>query len=328
MAAYTGLMTGAGAASGLEQLFARLRAEELLANQGRTVDIDELESQSTDRARRAQADLGQGTLAENTRQFEALAPGRDAATALNTASARESGVRSDTGEEQLGILRGLRLGDSGGGPSADAGAGDSQPGMGDPALNSPLGRIRLSAAGINPNNAFGPVNTSNTSDEQWFDSYFERLNGLKPGQGVGRGRELTFEERQEAAEMKPQTMIAQGNLDARTKEASIRQRKQELDIRSAELRLQQDEAVPPAMRPFLLAEFRNRIQNDVQSKQSWMQWLKGEEVADPSAQIDQILADVMSKAASGIPGTSGTPQAPPGGGGTRRRYNPATGRIE
>lgn len=321
MAAYTGLMTGAGAASGLEQLLARLRAEEMLANQGRQVDINEFESQSADRARRAAAELGTGTLAENTRQFDVNAPTREAAAALNTASARESGVRADTGEENLGILRGLRLGGSGGGePNASVGVGGV-----DPALNSPLGRIRLTAAGINPNNAFGPVNTSNTSDEQWFDSYFERLRGLEPGQGVGRGRELTFEERQEAAEMKPQTMIAQSNLDVRTKEAAIRQRKQELDIRSAELKLQQDEAIPPAMRSFLLAEFRNRIQNDVQSKQSWMQWLRGEEVADPSAQIDQILADVMSKVASGVPGTGGTPPAPPG---ARRRYNPATGRIE
>lgn len=316
MAAYTGLATGAGAAAGLEQLFARLRADELLKNQGRTVDIDEFEAQSTDRARQAQADLGQGTLAENTRQFDINAPGRDAATALNTASARESGVRSDTGEEQLGILRGLRLGDSGGG----------EPGAGgvDPALNSPLGRIRLSAAGINPNNAFGPVNTSNTSDEQWFDSYFERLNGLKPGEGVGRGRELSFEQRQTAAEMKPQTMIAQGNLDVRTREAGIRQRKQELDIRSAELRLQQDAAIPPAMRPFLLAEFRNRIQNDVQSRQTWMQWLRGEEVADPSAQIDQILADVMSKATSSMPAPGGPPNTSTPGGpgaGTRRRFD-------
>ena len=316
MAAYTGLLTGAGAGAGLEQLFARLRAEEQLANQGRSIDIDEFESQSTDRARQAQAALGRDTLGENVRQFDANAPGRDAATTLNTASARESGVRADTGAEQLGVLRGLRpmLEGSGG---ADASVGGSS------ALNSPLGRIRLRTAGINPNEAFGPVEQDNTDEEQYLRSYAEKTLG--PGK---TGKDLTFDQRLEAMKLKPQTMIAQGNLDARTKEASIRQRKQELDIRSAELKLQQDEAIPPAMRPFLLAEFRNRIQNDVQSKQSWMQWLKGEEVADPSAQIDEILADVMSKAASGVPGTGSTPAGAGAGTGARRRYNPATGQIE
>ena len=306
MASYTGLATGAGAAGGLETLLARMRAEEMLANQGRQIDIDKFEAESADATRRGQLDLGGRQLGEETRQFDEQAPNRIATAALNTAGARESGVRSDTGEESLSVLRGLRpyLG------GADAGADPN-------ALNNPLGRIRLSAAGIEPNSAFGPVDTSNTSDEQWFDSYFERLNGLKPGQGVGRGRELTFEQRQEAAEMKPQTMIAQSNLNIRSSESKLRQQKQQLDIREAEMKIQQDEKIPPAMRPFLLAEFRNRMQNDIQTRQTWIQWLNGEDVADPSAQIAQIFADVMSKAGQIPAAAPGTAPA----GAPRRRFD-------
>lgn len=317
---YTGLATGAGAASGLETLFARLRAEEALANQGRSIDIDQFEAQSLDANRRGILDLGNRNLGENTRQFNEEAPNRTAAAALNTAGARESGVRADTGAEQLSVLRGLRgffeppvsggadtLGSSG----AAAGGADSVAGSGAvDSLNNPSGRIRLSAAGLNPNEAFGPPNVDNTDEEQYLTAYAVKTLG------AGKtGRDLTFDQRLEAMKMKPQTVIAQGNLNIRSSESALRQQKWKLDIRDAELNLAQDEKIPPAMRPFLLAEFRNRIQNDVTASQSWSQWLNGESVADPSAQIATIYADVMGKAHT-APGAPSAPATTP-----RRRFN-------
>ena len=317
MASYTGLATGAGAASGLETLFARLRAEEALANQGRSIDIDQFEAESLDRNRTGVLDLGNRQLGENTRQFDTQAPNRIATADLNTASAGESRMRTDTGNEALGVLRGLRPYLSGGGADAsvDSGVGPADPNT----LNNPLGRIRLSAAGLEPNTVFGPPNVDNTDEEQYLTSYAVRELG------AGKtGRDLTFDQRLEAMKLKPATMISQGNLDIRSGESILRQQKQRLDIRQAEMKIEGDEKVPLEMRPFLLTEFRNRIQNDVQS-QTWGQWLRGEDVPDPSAQIEQIMADVISKAGATPPGGAGTA---PAGAPRRRVYNPATGTIE
>lgn len=311
MAAYTGLATGAGAADGLEKLFARMRAEEALANQGRQIDIDAFEAGSMDTNRRGVLDLGNRNLGEDVRQFDAGAPGRDATTALNTASAREAGVRTEAGQESLAVLRGLKpyLGgaDTSGGVSAPGATPDPE------ALNTPLGRIRLSAAGLEPNTAFGPPQVDNTDEEQYLTSYAVREMG--PGK---TGRDLTFDQRLAAMKLKPQAVIAQSNLDIRSSESNLRRQKQTLDIKSAEMQIQQNEAIPPHMRPFLLAEFRNRIQNDIQSSQTWNQWLNGESAPDPSAQIATIMADVLSRAT--------TPPTAPGTAPATGAVNPNTPR--
>lgn len=292
---YTGLATGAGAAQGLETLLARLRAEEELSNQGRQVDINEFTSRSLDRDRSTTADQGQQRINEGISEFQQMAPTREANIAGMTANARAANTNADQGQEQLGVLRGLKPyfggADANAGGSTGAGAGVAP----DPnQLNNPLGRIRLSAAGLNPNEAFGPPNVDNTDEEQYLTAYAQKVLG------AGKtGRDLTFDQRLEAMKQKPQTMIAQSNLNIRSSESKLRQQKWGLDIREAEMKLQQDEKIPPGMRPFMLAEFRNRMQNDVQSKQTWTQWWNGEEVADPSAQIAEVMADVLSKAAAG-----------------------------
>lgn len=283
--AYAGLATGAGGAAGLETLFARMRAEEALANQGRSIDIDKFNAESTDTNRR-------GVLAENTRQFNEEAPLRGAQTTADIAGARENNANAGILEERGNVLRGLRpiLGNAGpgsGGTSSGvaSGGGDALGGM-----DNPAGRLRLSVAGIPPSGVF----ENDTNGEDTLDAYAVKVLG--PGH---TRHELTFDQRNDALKADPRfgqanirIGLAEQGMGIRTSESALRKRKMELDIRSAEQRLNE---LPQLQRSMALAEFRNRMQNDVTTKQTWTQWLNGEDLADPSAQIDQIAADVLSK---------------------------------
>lgn len=325
MAAFTGLLTGAGAANGLEVLLARMRAEEALANQGRALDIDEFEANSMDRYRTGQLSNASNTLGENQRQFDAEAPNREATARSLLAGANVNQAEAGLKEEQLGFLKGLRPiigpgvepGAAGGGPAASNLGSDVS------GLNTPLGRIRLDAAGLNPSAAFGPVNVSNAGDEQLMDAYYEKLNGMAPGTGTGLGNRLTFDQRLEALKQKPNTMIAQGGLDLRRTAAGERTEMHKLRVRLAEQQLNQG-VTDPLRRQMALAEFRNRIQNDIQQP-TWMTWLSGQDVPDPGAQIETIATDIITKYSQQGP-TGASNSAPPGGSATpppapRRRFD-------
>lgn len=301
-----GLMTGAGAAGGLETLLARMRAEEVLANQGRKIDLDEFDSRSMDRARTASTDQGQQRIDQGASQFEAGAPLREANVAHLGAETEHLGAETAGLNAKSDVIKGLLTngGSDVGGPSG-----------GPPSMNSTQGRIRLSAGGFSPTAILGSVDQDNTDEEQYLTAYAKKTIGP-----AATGKDLSFDQRLTAMKMKPQTVIAQGNLNVRSTESNLRQRKAELDIQSMTNKLQMDEKIPPALRPFMLAEFQNRITKDVKSAPTWSQWLNGESVADPSAQIAQIYADIVGKAAqgSGPSAPAIPPVAAPGTRKTRR----------
>lgn len=312
------LATGAGAAGGLETLYARMRAEEQLRNQGRAIDIDEFNAGSLDTNRR-------GVLGENIRQFDAEAPTRAAQVTSLGASARENNANAGLLEGRGSILKGLSS-------SFGAGGGDTGSGGGVTALDNPAGRLRLSLGGIPPNSVF----ENETGGEATLDAYARKIGK------TGRN-DLTFDERNAALKEDPRfkqadtrIQISQDNLGIRQTESQLRQRKMDMDIRDQEAKFNDLQGTAKDM---AMAEFRDRIAKDVKSKQTWTQWFNGESVPDPSAQIAAIAADVMGKyhnPGRGNPNNpAGNPPAviAPGaaggtGTGTRRRYNPATGQIE
>jgi hypothetical protein len=282
-----GLATGAGAAGGLETLLARMRAEEALANQGRMIDLDEFET-------RQLAGHRQATLAENQRQFDTQAPLRQAQTTNLTASARESNVDADLSTERVSALRGLRgtlpgAQPQGGIVAGTPGAG-TQTGAGGEVggLNSPFGRLRLSLAGITPSQVF----PNDSGEDETYDAFARKI-------GKNSRFDLTFDERMEAERQSPRfqqgqsrIQISQDNLGVRRQESDLRKRKMELDIQASEMKMSE---IPVLQRQMAIAEFRNRIQNDITSKSTWSQWLAGDSVQDVPAQINQIRDEVLAK---------------------------------
>lgn len=282
-----GLATGAGAAEGLETLLARMRAEEALRNQGRNIDLNEYEAQSA-------AGHRQSTLQENARQFDAAAPVRAAQTASLTAGARESNVDADLGTERVGALRGLSsmlpgVQPASGPVTGTPGAG-AQTGTGGEVggLNSPFGRLRLSLAGVTPSQIF----PNDTGGDETLDAFARKI-------GKASRFDLSFDERNAALKQDPRFQQGQtriqlsgGNLDVRRQESDLRKRKLELDIQASEMKLGE---IPAIQRQMAIAEFRNRIQNDITSKATWAQWLAGDSVQDVPTQINQIRDEILAK---------------------------------
>lgn len=291
MASFTGLATGAGAAGGLETLLARMRAEEALHNQGRSIDIDEFNAQSGDQYRQGELGVQQAGEAEKAREWDQSAPTR-AAEVANT----ESGTAHNTAEtgilnERIPMLRGLRSVVEGqdGTQGSDTGSSGA-PASGVGSLDNPAGRLRLSLGGISPSGVFERP----SGEEEFLDA------GAKSrGMTDRNDPRYTFAMRNEDLAKKPSTVIAQGNLDNSSERLALSkqtagERKQlnDLRIKQAEQQLAQ---IPPLQRELALAEFRNRIQNDVSTNRSFMQWINGDPVPDPGAQITAIAADVQTK---------------------------------
>lgn len=296
--AYAGLATGAGAGAGLETLFARMRAEEQLKNQGRQVDLDEFNSRSLDTDRRAR-------LGEDVRQFDAGAPVREAQVGSLNAGAAENNANAGLIEGKSGMLKGLREvtmpGMEAGPGTGEAGASAGGPSAnGVSSLGSPLGRLRLSLAGLPADSIVGPVRQPDNTDED-LDAFAQKIGKTDRSQ-------LSYDERMKGLAGRPNTVIAQGGLDIRRRDADQRQQMFDLRKRLAEKSLTE---LPPEVRQIAAAEFNNRITNDIKT-QSWMQWFKGEEVPDPSAQIEQIAAEVMGH--YGVNGPNATKPGGPGGG--------------
>jgi hypothetical protein len=156
------LFAGAGAASGLETLLARERAEEQLRNAG-------LEIGQRDR----QLDLEGSRQGEQRREFDALGPSRDsevdyhkAATGHLNAEAGALGAKSDILRGLLpmfgaggnvatpGYTSGGSIGSGGtGGVASPAGLGGGVSGQSSH-LDTPSNRLAMSVAGITPSNVF------------------------------------------------------------------------------------------------------------------------------------------------------------------------------
>lgn len=297
--AFGGLATAAGAGEGLETLFARMRAEEALRNQGKSIDIDKFNAESADRGRTGTLDLQNRDLAEKASEFAAGAPQRTAEVANLGANTLHTGAETDSLGMRNSILKGLFSTDGGagsgamGGPTSGANAGG---GAGVASLDNPAGRLRLSVAGVTPSSIFEKP----TGDEEYLDRYAQQ-------HGMVDRNDPKFSHDMEIAALreKPQTVIAQGGLDLRREDSANRKKESDLRIKAAEAKLND---IPVLQREIALADFRNRIQNDITTSRTWAQWWNGEAVQDPSAQIDNIAADIMTKyggkstvAASGAP---------------------------
>lgn len=301
--AFAGLATAAGAGEGLETLFARMRAEEALRNQGRSIDIDKFNAESADRARTGQLGVQQGDAAEKIREFDVNAPVRSADVAHLGADTAHMGAETTGLEDKNNILRGLMpiLGASNGQAGADVG-NPLNPGAttggstGVASMDNPAGRLRLSVAGITPSSVFHDDTEAEKNDTAYAASI-----GKTPDQ-------LTFADRVAMQKALPNYGLATTRIalstDANNRantESTLRQREMNIRIKEGEQKLKD---LPPLQRELALAEFQNRIKNDVQSKQSWSQWLNGDPVEDPGSQIDKIMADVVAK-------HGGTPAASP-----------------
>lgn len=144
-----GLATGAGAAGGLETLFARMRAEEALRQHQEQLD-QQRDYQS--------AELGlQG---RNTAVAEAGSKRAD--TTASTAN--------DFAKVKLNALKSITADDAGQ-PSADM-----------PDFNNPKGRTMFQLAGLNANETYGAVPTDrpeNLNPEESFYNSYAREHGLK-----------------------------------------------------------------------------------------------------------------------------------------------------
>lgn len=300
-----GLMTGAGASEGLEDLLARMRAEEQLAQRGRSIDIDEREAISMDEHRRGTREHDTSVLGEDVRQFDALQPTRTAGVANVNATAAQTAAETEGITEKNTILKGLR---------------DSFSGTAGADLNNPMGRFRIEAAGMSPNNIYGSVDTANTADDLLLDAYAREI-------GKGSRKDLSSDEQVAALRKKPNTVISQGNLDIRRGAETDRKQMHALRIKLAERDLQ---SIPPINQAMAMAEFRNRIANDVEGAPNFAQrWVLGADTPDdPSTQIDAIKADIIKKyGVTAAPDTS-TPAAPVAPTAPRRgKFDPATGQI-
>ena len=280
-----GLMTGAGAAEGLEDLLARMRAEEQLAQRGRALDVDEFNSRSLDENRR-------GTLAEDVRQFDTMGPTRTAGVANTRANTAQTTTETEGLTQRNSILKGLRE-DFGGGVTGVGGVPD---------LNNPSGRLRLRMADVPPNDIYGAVDTDNTGDEKLVAAYMSSIG--KPGQ------QPSYQDIVKALAGKPNTVISQGNLDLRRGSEADRKQMHTLRIKLAERDIA---GLDPLQRAMALAEFRNRIQNDVEAAPNFAQrWILGQETPDdPDVQIEAIKQDVLKKYGQGQAAPT-TPVAAPG----------------
>lgn len=306
MANFEMLATGAGAAEGLEELFARMRAEEALSNQSRALDIDERQGSELSRYRSDELGLRRDEQA-------ALRPGREADARLTNANA-------DVTSGQAEVLKGLRS-IATGQPGASAEMGSSSiasPAVvgGDPtALNNPLGRLRLRLAGIPPNDMFGAVDTPNTEWETEMNAYAVKL-------GKRSYKDLTWDEIQ-AARTDPMAddrlrmaaerlEVSKGQLDLSRDRLGFQQEQAAQRQAMAAARFEQE--LPSHLRAMATAEYNDRIKREIGSD-------------DPPAKYDSIRDEIVAKYKTPVaPGsTSGVP-AP--GAPRRGRYNPATGQIE
>lgn len=304
--AFAGLATAAGAGDGLETLLARMRADEVLKNQGRSIDIDQFNANSADRSRTGQLDVQRGELAEKANEFSANAPVRAADVANANATAAHTGAETTGLEDKNNIIKGLM-------PSLGANNGQAGAEVGNPlnpgattggstgvaSMDNPAGRLRLSVAGITPSSVFHDDTEAEKNDTAYASSI-----GKRPDQ-------LTFADRVAMQKALPNYGLATTRIalstDANNRansESTLRQREMNLRIKEGEQKLKD---LPPLQRSLALAEFQNRIKNDVQSKQTWSQWLNGEPVADPGSQIDAIMADVVAKHGGAVasPATGG-----------------------
>lgn len=326
---FEGLAAAGGASEGLETLLARMRAEEALRNQGRAVDIDAFNAQSEDTARRGTLAVQQGDAAERASEFAANAPVRQADvthlgadTAHLNADTYAAATRATILKGLVPILTGQPPATGAAGTGAGAGAGATSPtpaaapATGSPApnvtpagtaapaaasgvasLDNPVGRLRLSVAGVPPNTVF----KDKTEADKQEDAYAQSI-------GKTSGDQLTFADRVAMQKALPNYGMAQQRIglqvtagaDAHA-ESGLRQRETNLRIGEAQQKLNQ---LPQLQREMALAEFQNRIKNDVHTQSAISQWVNGvDQAQDPGAQIDAIAADVLKKHGAPIQAT-------------------------
>lgn len=259
---YVTLATGAGAGEGLETLLARMRAEETLRNQGRSVDIAQ-----------QNANTNSGELGERTREWDQGGPGREANVNHVAAETRETNANAGILENKGTILGGL--------------GNMLQSAPGAASLDNPSGRLRMSLAGITPSGVF----PNESSDERNEAAYGAKV-GLTPG------TPLNWDQRISMLKSLPNTVLAAGRLDNSRENTDIS--RQSLDMRRQLFDLQKGKAerdlavLPVDQRALAIAEFNNRINHDVQSA-PWYAKFIGGETGDSASQIEAIKQDVMKK---------------------------------
>lgn len=284
MPGYTGLLTGAGASKGLEDLYTRMRANEMLENQGRQLDINDFLAQEQVASREAQ-------LAENQRQFDANQPLRESQIGVNNANAAQTGIENQILNERLPMLRGLRgIIDGSGGGAAGAVASGGQGDLNQ--LNNPMGRLRLSLADVPPNQVF----TNDTQGDETLDAYAQSI-------GKKNRFDLTFEERMNALRQDPRFKQADARISISREGLGIRREELQMRKELQPLKLKQIEAdlaagTDPLTRSMAIAAFNNRLNYEIKVQKSLNDWLNGTELEDPWVQIQRIADEVKQQFAA------------------------------
>lgn len=323
-----------GAADGLEALYARIRAQEMLANQtrgvdnqSRSLDLTERNIGVNEREGLETTDYRNRSLAHQGRELDSLIPGRTAAAEsqvnqnniikglLPILGGDGGAANAPSPELPVSTLGPASAGDASATPGAVGSGAASTGGVPGPAgngvtgLNNPSGRLRLRLAGVPANDIFGAVDTPSSEWEVTADAYARKL-------GKRSRHDLTFEEIQTAGQdplADDRLKMALDRLNLSRDRLGFDRDKDTFGRTMAEQRLSIAQArlandLPAPLATMAGTEFADRVKREI-----------GQD--DPPEKYDLIRNQVAAKYRAmnpnaGAAGGSGAPGAP-----ARRRYD-------